>query len=163
MAAAKRKNKSSTASIEERWKSGEIDPCDLEPKFVDQLTPRELGEVGELLAITYIEEIGYSILEHHYRCPEGEADIIAFDENDDCVVLVEVKTRRSRGNGSGEMYPEEAVDRKKRRRYRRIAQCYLMDRYPVYSMRFDVVSVIIRCGCVGEVVHMRNAFDWEVE
>lgn len=139
-----------------------IDAASLEPSFVEKLSARELGEVGELCAISYLADRGFEILDHHYRCSAGEADIVAYDMTEDQVVMIEVKTRRTTRE-SGEVYPEEAVDRKKRERYKHIASCYCRDRYPVYSIRFDIVSITVKSGCLAEIEHLVDAFDWETE
>lgn len=127
---------------------------------VDDLGTKQLGDLGESIAACYLVERGYEILEKNYRCHEGEADLIAYDPRTDAVVLVEVKTRRVR-DLDGEVYPEEAVDRRKRRRYRRIASCYLMERYPVRSIRFDVVAISIHTERTAGIEHILGAFDWD--
>lgn len=128
--------------------------------ILDGLTPHELGTLGEMLAACYLEERGYDVLEHGYRCPEGEADLIAFDNATEEIVLVEVKARRMKH--ANELYPEEAVDGRKRKRYRRIASCYIMDRFPVMSVRFDVIGVCVISGEAAQVDHIIGAFDWEL-
>lgn len=130
-------------------------------KNVDALTPKELGKLGELLAASYLSERGYEILEHNYRCPEGEADLIAYDPADEVIVLVEVKTRRVRTFDDEQ--PEQAVDARKRARYRRIAGCYVMDRFPVMSIRFDVISVQVMGGQDAQIVHYFDVFAWEAD
>lgn len=135
----------------------------VDPSIIDGLSAHELGQLGELLAIAYLQDRGYAVLEHSYRCVEGEADIIVHDEAKDEVVLVEVKTRRRTAPMGDELYPEEAVDLRKRTRYRRIAHCYVMEHYPVRAIRFDIVSVVVRCGCIAEIEHLHSAFDWEME
>lgn len=128
---------------------------------LEALTPHELGHIGEVIAACYLEHRGYDILERGYRCPEGEADLIAYDPADDVIVLVEVKTRRvARFN---DLYPEEAVDREKRARYRRIASQFLMDRFPVLSLRFDVVSIQVKAGQDARIDHFFDVFKWEAE
>ena len=141
---------------------GDLDVSSMDRSFIDGLSTRELGEVGELCAISYLADRGYEILDHHYRCPAGEADIVAYDMTEDQVVMIEVKTRRA-ARGSGELYPEEAVDRKKRERYKQIASCYCRDKYPVYSIRFDIVGITVKSGCLAEIEHILDAFDWETE
>lgn len=161
MCAAK-KTVSKSRRLKERWERGELDDSMLTPAFVDGLAPRELGMLGELLAIDYFEERGYRLLEHGYRCAEGEADLVLFDELDDLVVMVEVKTRRVPVCDNSRIFPEEAVNAKKQRRYRRIASCYVMEHFPVHAIRFDAVGVTIRAGRVAEVEHILQAFDWQV-
>lgn len=131
-------------------------------KPVGELSCKELGYLGEELAARYLLEIGFDILERNYRCSEGEADIVAFDPDDDCVVLAEVKTRREAGADDG-TYAEEAVDERKRRRYRRIAASYLMDNFPVPSIRFDILAVAIFSDRTHEIHHVPGAYDWEAE
>ncbi|OUP08234.1 YraN family protein [Collinsella sp. An2] len=134
---------------------------DLDPQDVSTLSSRELGALGELLAASYLEARGYDVLEHSYRCPEGEADLIAYDPVTEEIVLVEVKTRRApKGDGT---FPEEAVNYKKRQRYRRIAACYIMDHFPVMSLRFDVVALTIHGGSDADIVHHIDVFQWEAE
>ncbi len=131
-------------------------------RMLDGLTSKQLGNVGEAIAAIYLKERGYEILERNYRCAEGEADLIAHDTVDDVIVLIEVKTRRVRRLDDCE-YPEEAVNAKKRRRYRRIAASYIMDRFPISSIRFDVVAVSVASGHLAGIRHMVGAFDWEAE
>ncbi len=142
-------------------------PFDLEDERgavedVRGLSPRELGRLGEAMAAVYLESTGCTLLERNYRCPEGEADLVAFDEVDECVVLVEVKTRRVPA-GREELFPEEAVDRAKRRRYRRIVGCYAMENYPVPAIRFDVVAIAFTDGDTAHIAHHCDVFSWEAE
>ena len=127
--------------------------------LLDTLTAHEVGTIGELIASSYLEERGYEILERNYRCPAGEADLIAYDPESDDIVLVEVKTRRARA--SDQLFPEEAVDNAKRRRYRRIAACYIMEHYPVLSMRFDVIAITIIGDNDADLSHYFDVFGWE--
>ena len=64
----------------------------------------ELGKWGEDLATTYLEQKGYTIMERDWKSGRRDIDIIARDEN--TIVFVEVKTRRSSVFGE----PEEAID-----------------------------------------------------
>lgn len=121
-----------------------------------------LGAIGEELAARYLEQRGYILVERNYRCSEGEADIVVYDDTTDEVVLVEVKTRRYRTGQEESTYPEESVTQRKQRRYRRIAYCYITDHYPVPAIRFDVIAVTLRPGS-GQVAHMTSAFDWEAD
>ena len=44
-----------------------------------------------------------------------------------------------------------------------IAANYLMDRFPVPAIRFDVVAVSVASGHLAGIRHMVGAFDWEAE
>ena len=160
MCAASKKSK--TQQLKEHWEDGELDCGAMTPEFIKGLSPRELGMLGELITIDYFNERGYTLLEQGYRCIEGEADLVLLDELDDVVVMAEVKTRRVALDCTTRVFPEEAVDAQKQRRYRRIASCYLMDHYPLRSIRFDAVGVTIRGGHIAEIEHQYNAFDWQV-
>ena len=61
------------------------------------------GDWGEEYARRFLEKKGYSIIEAKYRGKYGEVDIVAWDG--DCLVFVEVKSRRTRAFGR----PEESV------------------------------------------------------
>ena len=148
MSAASKKSK--TQRLKERWENGELDCGAMTPEFIKGLSPRELGMLGELITIDYFNERGYTLLEQGYRCTEGEADLVLLDELDDVVVMAEVKTRRVALDCTTRVFPEEAVDAQKQRRYRRIASCYLMEHYPLKAIRFDAVGVTIRGGHIAE-------------
>ena len=107
-----------------------------------------LGRRGEKLAEEYLKAQGYKILHKNYRTPFGEADLIA--EDGDEVVFAEVKTRTSDEYGT----PAEAVVAAKRRRYKRIAQFYWMERGREPTARFDVVEV----WADGRIEHYKYAF-----
>ena len=130
------------------------------PIDVEALRPIELGRFGEALAAIYLESRGCSVLERNYRCAEGEADIVAYDELDEEIVLVEVKSRRVRVD-EGDLYPEEAVGEAKRRRYRRIVSCYALDNYPVPAIRFDVIALVFVGGDHVNLTHYHDVFSWE--
>lgn len=133
------------------------DPCALE-----ELTAHEVGRVGEALALAYLEDRGYTLEEQNYRCSEGEADLIVFDEESEEIVLVEVKTRRVR-RGARDMFPELAVDERKRERYARIAARFCMENFPVFAIRFDVIGVTLKPGPYAEVEHLIGAYEWDSE
>lgn len=99
--------------------------------------PRQsLGRLGERLAAAKLEERGYRILEHNFRCRSGEIDLIAEEGLD--LVFIEVKTRR----GSAHGLPEEAVDGRKARKLQEVALSYLdLHKLPDCSWRIDVVAV----------------------
>ena len=97
---------------------------------------RDTGILGEKLARDFLKKRGYRILETNYRCPEGEIDIVA--KHRDCLVFVEVRTKRSREFGS----PEESITLTKKERLRVIASHYRQARRDSSpSWRIDVVGV----------------------
>ena len=119
---------------------------------------RALGERGEQSAADYLERRGWEVLERNWRCGYGEADIIARDpeRSGAPVVLVEVKTRSRRG--AVPPLPEEAVDERKRARYRDMALCYLRDHPDVDNVRFDVIAVVDEGSGRARLRHYVGAF-----
>ncbi len=97
---------------------------------------RDTGILGEQLARDFLTKRGYHILENNYRCPEGEIDIIA--RQNDSLVFIEVRTKTGRGFGS----PEESITPAKKRKVKTAALRYQQthDNLPP-SWRIDVVAV----------------------
>lgn len=100
----------------------------------------ECGRIGEAIAGQYLTLIGYGIIERNLRIGRNEIDIVALDG--DCLVFVEVKTRRSSRFGS----PAEAVGRDKLLGIRRVAGRYI-NRPGSFreftEFRIDVVAIEI--------------------
>lgn len=133
--------------------------CTDDPALVDNLSTKEIGRLGEQIARAYMESRGYVVEACGYRCREGEADLIVLDGDSGECVLVEVKTRRAPADEV--VYPELAVDERKRARYARIAACYVLENFPVFAVRFDVVAVTLRPGFSAEIEHLFSAFEWD--
>ena len=106
-----------------------------------------LGRSAEELTAKYLKKKGYKIIKRNYTTPYGEADIIAFKDGYYC--FVEVKARRSDAFG----LPTEAVDERKRERYRKIAAYFCMTKRTEVPIRFDVSSVF-----EGELEYFENAY-----
>lgn len=111
----------------------------------------DLGIKGEELAKKFLLAHGFRILETNYRFGKDEVDIIA--EEDDCLVIVEVKTRSSGYYGE----PEIFVDRKKQYYLIRAANKYINWKNINKETRFDIVSVIVT-PTGHRVKHIRDAF-----
>jgi putative endonuclease len=79
----------------------------------------DCGRIGETIAAEYLRLVGYGIIERNLRIGRNEIDIVASDG--DCLVFVEVKTRRSSRFGGA----AEAVGREKLLGMRRAAGKYL--------------------------------------
>ena len=95
------------------------------------------GNCGEEKAVEYLQSNGYTILERNWQIGHLEVDIIA--SNEDFLVIVEVKTRKS--NTFGE--PEEFVTLQKQRNLIRAAGAYITKFGITKEVRFDIVSVIL--------------------
>ena len=119
-----------------------------------EISPYELGWIGEELACAYLEEHGFDIIERNWICPGGEADIVARDGCD--LVLVEVKSRLQ-GRGKEHVMPELAVNAAKRKRYLNIAACAAAA-FDAEYLRFDIVAVTFLQGAAIEFRHLVDAF-----
>lgn len=114
------------------------------------------GRTGETVAAVFLKNNGYQIVETNYRCPLGEIDIIARDQDD--LVFIEVKTRTSTTLG----YPEQAVGIIKQKKMSLLALWYLehMNLHNAKA-RFDVVAVTMS-NAEPEIRLIQNAFDFIV-
>ena len=113
----------------------------------------ELGQLGEELALKKIKGLGYKKIIRNYRCPLGEVDMIARDN--DTLVFIEIKTRKGRSIH----YAKEAVDDRKKRQLSKVALAYMKSNncYGAKA-RFDVVAVSLR-GDEQQIEVIKNAFD----
>lgn len=112
----------------------------------------EFGALGEQIALEYLLGLGYQILETNWVCGHKEVDIIAKD--DDTIVIVEVKTRRS----SFLVEPEATVDIFKQRHLIWAANSYV-NRYQYdLDVRFDIISIVIDRNNEKRIEHIQDAF-----
>lgn len=113
---------------------------------------RRKGDRGEDAALHYLRSRGFELVERNYRTRYGELDLVMRDG--EVLVFVEVKWRAGLEYGS----PVEAVDGRKRRAVRSMAEQYLADREPEFEeVRFDVVGILSGLGEDG-IQHVRHAF-----
>nr|MBC7244472.1 YraN family protein [Chloroflexota bacterium] len=116
-------------------------------------TRQTLGQRGEELAMRYLQQLGYVIVERNYRSPEGEIDIIAHDQGR--LAFVEVRTRRGTAFGT----PEESITFEKQARLATVARQYLQEKgdWDV-EWGIDVVAVEFSAGGVLQRIDLiRNA------
>jgi putative endonuclease len=112
---------------------------------------RALGDYGERLAARYLAEQGMRVLARNWQCEHGEIDLVALDG--DCVVVCEVKTRRTVSYGD----PVEAVTRRKAARLRRLASAWLAahELNPA-EVRVDVVGILRPARGPAVLRHVRG-------
>ena len=111
----------------------------------------ELGKLGEDLAVQYLTDKGYEILERNWRNIHKEIDIIA-KEGDD-LVIVEVKARQTDEYGE----PDIAVTKRKQRMLIAAANAYILRNNLDMSTRFDIVSIVFKDG-EPVIEHIEDAF-----
>lgn len=102
---------------------------------------KKFGNIGEQIAVEYLEKNDYKILERNFYCKQGEIDIVAMDKDE--IVFIEVKTRSNNDFG----VPSEAVNYVKQKHMYRSAKYFLYKFDLLESLvRFDVVEVLIERG-----------------
>jgi putative endonuclease len=110
-------------------------------------TRGRLGFAGEQATAAWYLARGFEIVARNWRCRAGELDLVV--ARGDLLVIVEVKTRRGASYGGG----FEAVDERKRRKLRQLAERFLQaEPWRRGPVRFDVASVAhARAGISIEV------------
>lgn len=121
------------------------------------MTRKDTGILGEKIALRYLTEHGYEIIETNYRCREGEIDIVT--RKDDCIVFVEVRAKRNRLFGM----PEESVTATKKEHLRAVAHRYYENHTDLpESWRIDFVAVeLTKTGQPKRVELIESAIDDE--
>jgi putative endonuclease len=110
-----------------------------------------LGRYGEDLAVAHLQAQGLQVLERNWRCRLGEIDVVAVDG--DCLVVCEVKTRRSVRSGG----PLEAVTRAKLSRLRKLTAAWLAAQDQHFAqIRIDVVGVLQAPHTTAVIDHLKG-------
>ena len=113
---------------------------------------RQQGKDYEELAVKYLKDKGYFIIERNFQVRQAEIDIIARYES--TIVFVEVKYRTNASSG----HPLEAVTVSKQKKICKAALFYMNknkispDNTPI---RFDVIGIL-----GDEITHIENEFDY---
>jgi putative endonuclease len=95
------------------------------------------GNYGEDLAINFLKEKKYEILERNYKNKFGEIDIVA--KENETIIFIEVKYRESLNFGEG----VDAVDFYKRNHIRNVAKVFVMKNHlENLEIRFDVIEIL---------------------
>ena len=112
---------------------------------------KQFGQLGEDIAVGYLERKGYKILVRNYRFGRVELDVICEFENE--IIFVEVKTRTS----DQMVYPEQAVGKAKQRNIRLAAEQFLEEKDLAKPARFDIIAVV-KNESKFEIEHIEDAF-----
>lgn len=115
----------------------------------------ELGKKGEELAVEFLIQNDYKILERNWTFQKAEIDIIAQKEN--IVTVIEVKTRSSVDFG----LPQDFVKPKKIQLLIKAVNAYINDREKDFDnaleIRFDIIA-IQKNGESFAIEHLTDAF-----
>jgi putative endonuclease len=115
---------------------------------------RDIGAVGEDLAVKYLKKAKYKIVERNWLCKYGEVDIIAKDRG--TIAFIEVKARK-KGTSVDPLY---SVNSRKQMQICKAAQDYITRKKIRNKMfRFDVLTVIFN-EPEPEILLIKNAFDF---
>lgn len=112
----------------------------------------DTGRWGEQKAAEFLERKGCRILERDWKDGHRDIDLVAIDA--DCLVIVEVKTRRN----NDMMEPEQAVDARKIRNLSIAAAKYVKARRVDMPVRFDIVTVTGTNSGNCRINHIEDAF-----
>jgi putative endonuclease len=112
----------------------------------------DLGIQGESMAVRYLIQKGYKILERNWRYSRAEIDIIA--QQNSILVFCEVKARSTSLFGE----PEVFVDQKKIRLMVDAATVYMDTHHFKGEIRFDIIAIIIKNREEYSLKHIEDAF-----
>ena len=111
----------------------------------------QMGIWGEELAVAFLREKGYVILERDWHSTHRDIDIIA--QQGEWIVFVEVKTRRNRVFAD----PLQAINYNKRKNLLRAINHYIHYRKFDNPWRFDVITVVGELGNkMPEIEHIEH-------
>ena len=111
----------------------------------------ELGKLGEEMAVEFLRENGYTILETNWTFQKAEIDIIAQKEN--ILAVIEVKTRSTLDFG----LPQDFVKPKKIQLLVKAVDAFINQRNLDIEVRFDIIA-IHKEGKSFVIEHLIDAF-----
>ncbi len=111
----------------------------------------ELGKKGEQLAVDFLLEHDYTIVERNYRFNKAEVDIIA--QQQDILAIIEVKTRSNTDFGN----PQDFVKPKQIKNLVKAVDEYITENQLDVEVRFDIIA-IVKQGKTFKIEHLKDAF-----
>jgi len=111
----------------------------------------QLGKRGEQIAVDFLLDKGYDIVERNYRFDKAEVDIIAKNKN--ILAIIEVKTRSTVDFGD----PQDFLKPKQIQRIVKAVDEYVTANKLEVEVRFDIVAIVIK-GKTFDIEHLENAF-----
>lgn len=99
----------------------------------------EFGAWGEKVAEEYLRHKGYSILDRDWKYMHKDLDIVAYEDDTQTLVIVEVKARHKENITTA----LQAVDKDKRKNLVRAAFAFARSTGHFFpNIRFDVITVV---------------------
>lgn len=116
---------------------------------------KNLGKLGEKLALQYLLKKGYRFVARNYQGHWGELDLIM--KNDQRFIFIEVKTRKNPNFGSG----EEAVDHHKKRKLLRTIHQFMenYDVLPEQEWQLDLITIDFTGFNTATIQHFENILE----
>lgn len=111
----------------------------------------ELGKKGEQLAVDFLLQHGYTIVDRNYRFSKAEVDIIA--KKDGILAIIEVKTRSTKEFGN----PQDFVKPKQIQRLVKAVDEYVTVNDLDVDIRFDIIAIVKQDNSYY-IEHLENAF-----
>ena len=111
----------------------------------------DLGKKGEQLAVDFLQQKGFTVLERNYRFQKAEVDIII--QKEDLICAVEVKTRSTPEFGN----PQDFVKPKQIQQLVKAMDYYINENDLDVELRFDIVA-IIKNKLGTRIEHLEDAF-----
>jgi putative endonuclease len=119
--------------------------------MIEEKPTHEIGMEGEEIALQYLLEHGYKLLQRNWHFGKYEVDLIV--ENDEYLVFAEVKFRSTSYFGE----PEIFVSNKQKLNLVRAANRYISKFDIEKEARFDIVSIVMQNG-QPKINHIEDAF-----
>ena len=112
----------------------------------------DLGKWGEDVALAYLLDQGYRLLDRNWH--QGHRDLDLIMQQDDTLVIVEVRTRRN----NLFMDPEQTVDALKMLSLSKVANAYIRLHRISLNIRFDIVAITGTPSSDFTINHIEDAF-----
>jgi putative endonuclease len=113
---------------------------------------QQTGKRGENLAVEFLQEKGYQVIERNWRHHHLELDIIATKEG--MLHIVEVKTRYSLQFG----WPEQSISKNKMRFLKNAAEAYQFQHKKWKHLQFNVVAITLEENNVKEFLFLEDVY-----
>ena len=112
----------------------------------------DLGKWGEDVALAYLLDHGYRLLDRNWH--QGHRDLDLIMQQVDTLVIVEVRTRRN----NLFMDPEQTVDALKMLSLSKAANAYIRLHRISLNIRFDIVAITGTPSSDFTINHIEDAF-----
>jgi len=120
-------------------------------KSLFSMNQKELGILGEKLAVEFLREKKYTILRQNFFWDKAEVDIVARQDN--LLIFVEVKTRESAYLSD----PSLMVPMRKQRQIIKVADAFSKEYEEDLPARFDIISIVTN-RVYTKIDHIEDAF-----